>query len=246
MVLPNPLPLSYYWPCEVRHRTSICRMESGRNSVSGFPRTCCPANLFSSTRFQSRPTARSTEPAWPSRCDSLRGLHVFCTASLRSGSDPDFRSARPRGLALGAPGDCGDASRAVSRRASCPSALSSARDMDPAWLRRMAVGDGACICRCWCARWLDVLRYTCNEPASAGSSEIGSARVAQKSVRFSGHFLRYVSGARRRVLPSRPGNRCPRHARSLDVPILLPHYFCRADRSLSAFSNRLEKETNAH
>ena len=30
---------------------------------------------------------------------------------------------------------------------------------------------------------------------SAGSSEIGSARVAQKSVWFSGHFLHHVSGA---------------------------------------------------
>ena len=189
--------------------------------------------------------ARSTGLAWPSRCDSLRGFHLFRTATLRSGSDPDSRSARPRGLALGAPGDCGDASRAVSRRASCPSALSSARDLDRPWLRCMAVADGACICRCRCARRLAVLRRTCGKPASAGSSEIGSARVAQESVRFSGHFLRYVSGARRRLLCSRPGNRCAGHARSLDVPILLPDYFCRSDRSLSAFSNRLEKKTNA-
>src|SRR5439155_4619948 len=135
--------------------------------------------------------ARSTGLAWPSRCDSLRGFHLFRTATLRGGSDPDSPSARPRGLALGAPGDCGDASRAVSRRASCPSALSSARDLDRPWLRCMAVADRACICPCRCARRLDVLRRTCNKPASAGSSKIGSARVAQESVRFSG--ISYVT-----------------------------------------------------
>src|SRR6266436_1659010 len=188
--------------------------------------------------------ARSTAPVWPSRCDSLRGFHILRAAALRSGSDADSRSLWARRLAVGPPRDCGDASRAVPRIALRPSPFSSARDLDRPWLCRLAMGDGARICRCWCTRRLAVLRRTCDELASVVSSEIGSARVAVKLGWFSGYFLRYVSSARYRVLPARPGDRCTGDARSVDVLIFLSDYFCRPDRSISAFSTRLEKKTN--
>ena len=137
--------------------------------------------------------ARPTERGSPNRCDSLYRFHVFRTAALRGRPDVDSRSIWPRGLALGAFGDCGHVRPAVSRTVKHPFGFCGARNLDRHWFCRLAVDDCAGVCDRPCARRLVVLRCHWGKPASPCGGEIDSGCVARKPVWFSRHFLHYLS-----------------------------------------------------
>jgi len=186
----------------------------------------------------------STGLAWPSRCDSLRGFHLFRTATLRSRPDSHSRL-------LGAQVGAGRSWR-LWRCCSCSITKSfNVRAHFPVreiwivlgfaawqWLMvRVFAGAGAR------AGWLFTahLRQAC----FAGSSEIGSARVAQESVRFLG--ISYVTFRALDVVfcVSRPGNRCARHARSLMFLFFFPTISAGPIDRYRRFLTDWKKKTNA-
>ena len=221
---------------EMRHRISSCRIDCGANSVSGFhvhvaAQIRFPRCVSADGQRQGRPS-----PAGSSRCDSLRGFHVFSDCCFtQSVPTSDSRSAWPRGLALGAPGDCWRCFIVQYHGAlDMSTAFCSARNLDRHWLRRLAVGDGARICR-----------VLVRAPAGCSMLRLRQAcfRLQQRNwfrscrprVEFGFLGISYVTfrALRCRVLPARQGHRCARHARFLDVPIFLPNHFCRPDRPVS-------------
>ena len=137
--------------------------------------------------------AKSTEPGWPSRCDSLHRFHLFWAATLRGGSNADSGAVWQSRLALGDPRDCWDAHRAVSRVIKHSARFSSARNLDRRWFRCLAMGNSVRICEKRDTSRLAVLCCDRGKSASACGVQVFSGHVAKKPVWFSRHFLHYLS-----------------------------------------------------
>jgi len=117
--------------------------------------------------------------------------------------------------------------------------------LDRPWLRCMAVADGACICRCRCARRLAVYGALAASLLPLAAAKLVPLVSPKSQFGFLG--ISYVTFRALDVVfcVSRPGNRCARHARSLDVPILLPDYFCRPIDRYRRFLTDWRKKRNA-
>src|SRR5881227_4361706 len=85
--------------------------------------------------------AKSIEPGWPSRCDSVRRFYVFWTAALRGSSDAHSGAVWQSRLALGDPRHGRDAPRVVSRVVKHSATFPGPRDLDRHRFRRLAMGN---------------------------------------------------------------------------------------------------------
>src|SRR5262245_34340397 len=190
--------------------------------------------------------AKSIEPDWPSRCDSIRGFHLFWAAALRGNSDDHSGIVWESGLALGDARDCWDAPRTISRAIKHSATDSGPRDLDRHWFRRLAMGNGRRIRKEWGASRLAVLCCGRGKPDSACRIQVFSGDLAQKRVWFSRNFLHHISSIGCGNLPARQSHRPSWDARFLDVPFFLPNYFIRANRPLPTLCRRVEEEANVH
>src|SRR5436309_15506664 len=89
--------------------------------------------------------AKSIEPGWPSRCDSIRRFYVFWTAALRGSSDAHSMTVWQSRLALGDVRHVWNAPRAVSRVVKHSATFSGPRDLDPHLFRRLAMRNSLAI-----------------------------------------------------------------------------------------------------
>src|SRR5947207_13608738 len=85
--------------------------------------------------------AKSIEPGWPSRCDSIRRFYVFWTAALRGSSDAHSRTVWQSRLALGDVRHGRNPPRAVSRVVKHLATFSCPRDLYPHRFRCLATGN---------------------------------------------------------------------------------------------------------
>src|SRR5438046_3364238 len=138
--------------------------------------------------------AKSIEPGWPSRCDSIRRFYVFWTAALRGSSDAHSGVVRQSRLALGGVHHGRDAPPPVSRVIKYSATFTSPRDLDPHWFRRLAMGNSMGIRQKRGTRRLAVLCCDHGKSASACRDQIFYGRVARERVWFSWNFLHHVSG----------------------------------------------------
>src|SRR4029453_19476785 len=150
-----------------------------------------------------RRTPKSTEPGWPSRCDSVRRFYIFWFCALRGSSDAHSGPVWQSRLALGDPRHCRDAARAVSRVVKHSATFPSPRDLDRHLFRRLAMGNSLRICKKRGTRRLAVLHGGLASSASACRVQIFSGHVGEERVWFSWNFLHHVSGIGCRILLAR-------------------------------------------